>query len=67
MVINGYYLSGYFAIVVEVIEGEGPLLSVVLLHRHSTLQLLKQHSGGTISIIQRVCVCICVSVLLPLP
>lgn len=46
MVINGYYLSGYFAVVVKVVEGEGPLLPVVLLHRHSTLQLLKQRSVG---------------------
>lgn len=37
------YLSGDFAAVVEVVEGEGPLLPVILLHGHGALQLLKRH------------------------
>lgn len=34
------HLSGDLAVVVKVIQGEGPLLPAVLLHRHVTLQLL---------------------------
>lgn len=39
---NGdHYLSGDFAAVVEVVEREGPLLPVILLHGDGALQLLK--------------------------
>ena len=34
------HFSGDLAVVVKVIQGEGPLLPAVLLHRHVTLQLL---------------------------
>ena len=38
---SGYtHLSGDLAIVVKVVQGEGPLLPAVFLHRHVTLQLL---------------------------
>lgn len=38
---SGYtHLSGDLAVVVKVVQGEGPLLPAVFLHRHVTLQLL---------------------------
>lgn len=57
------YLSGDFAVVVKVIEGEGPLLPVILLHRYGTLQLLKQRSIE-ISVSSSTCVYACVCVYL---
>lgn len=42
------HLAGDLAIVVKVIQGEGPLLPAILFHRHVTLELLDmniQHTG----------------------
>lgn len=63
------YLSSHFAIIVKVVECESPLLSVVLLHGHRTLQLLQQHrvempsaKGEWVS----VSVCVCFLCMVPL-
>ena len=52
-----FYLSGDFAVVVKVVEGESPLLPVILLHRHGTLQLLKQQNI-TLSTLSTACMCV---------
>ena len=52
------YLSGDFAVSVKLVESECPLLSVILLHRHGTLQLLKQHST-LLLLTCSTCVCAC--------
>ena len=41
------HLTGDLAIVVKVIQSEGPLLPAVLLHRHVTLQLLDTNRQQT--------------------